>query len=343
MKKDFFHKFVSEGKHNSKYSYGQIVANLTALAAQSKSLEESSEISPDTLQRRLRLGSGLETEWFQDFNSRALELVKLITRRNRRVRWEVLIDETDDPFYGDVRAEKAFIEQNDFPDFLTTYRNHRGATGSFRYLVIALSSKIGTFPVFIMPMIAGADNLPAIERVIATIRKSYSRLTVLADRWFGSGRFIAMLQRLRVGFCVRLKAKGALKDLKRWNRNFIWHSFSWNECEEQKTVHFRVQVYRPHSGGTFLFAVGSRTGTGQWFRHLYKGRWSIENAFKQSDRLQLRTSSRNPMMRLFVFVLALFLFLLFNLKRILEKRWNQSIRSTIFSMFRITIRIDIGT
>jgi hypothetical protein len=194
-----------------------------------------------------------------------------------------------------------------------------------------------------MPMIAGVDNLPAIERVMAIIRKSCSRLTVLADRWFDYGRFIAMLQRLRVGFCVRLKAKGALKNLKRSNRKFIWHSFSWNECGERNTVHFRVHVYRPRSGGTFLFAVGARTGTGQWFRHLYKGRWSIENAFKQSDRLQLRTSSRNPMMRLFVFLLALFLFLLYNLKRILEKRWSKPIRETVLALFKIAIRYDIGT
>ena len=108
--------------------------------------------------------------------------------------------------------------------------------------------------------------------------------------------------------------------MKKSKRNYLWHTFSCGEDGEKKDVHFRVHVHRPHSGGTFLFAVSSRTGTSYWFRLLYKGRWGIENAFKQSDRLQLRTSSRNPMMRLFVFVLALFLYLIYSLKCLMEKR-----------------------
>jgi hypothetical protein len=339
IKKEFFHKCVSVGKSNTKHKYGKIVSTLVYLASQGKSLEESKEVSPDTLGRRTLVGNHVDAEWFETFNANALQLVRFITKANQRVNWKLLIDDSDDPFYGDVKKLLFELESNGLLNFLYEHKTEKGATGSFKYTMIALSSKAGTFPVFIMPKIRDVDQLPIVEEVLKVAKQQCRDLTVLADRWFGHGRFIDMLQRLNLPFCIRLKESGDLKDLKKSGRKFVWHSFTINKGGIEKEVNFRVYVHRPRSGGTFLLAASSKTGESYWARYLYKSRWGIENAFKQGDRIQLKTSSRNPMMRLFVFVFAQFLFLLYQLKRLLQKRWHRSIRETILGLFGVRIII----
>jgi hypothetical protein len=134
-----------------------------------------------------------------------------------------------------------------------------------------------------------------------------------------------------MGYCIRLKKKGRLKTIKKNYRQFFWHTFG--------NVKFRVMMHKGHGRETFFFAVGKKGGSSQWFRLLYRDRWSIENLFKNCDRIQLRTNSRNTIFRLFCFVLSLFLMLLYQLRKLITRQKRKPIRRTLYDIFNIQVLV----
>lgn len=329
--KDFFNISLSETKPNCKHTNEDIRSYLVAISLNNDSLESATGVSPDTLQRRLDLGKGYDLPWLLHCNQAMLDLVPLVINRNQRVRWSLIIDESLEPYFGNFESLKTDLSDNCLLDFLTNYRVQRGSTGSFHYVVLALHSKIGTFPIAVLPKVCNADYLPIYEAVIREVRRKAPNACLLADRGYGNQEIIGLCQRLKIDYCIRLKKNGKLKRIKKQGRNFFWHSFG--------EVKFKVIMHKSHGRETFFFAVGRRSGTSQWFRLLYKDRWSIENLFKNGDRIQLKTNSRNPLFRLFCFVLSMFLMLLYQLKKLLSPRARLSIRKTLYDVFRIQVLV----
>lgn len=331
IKNEFFNKCFLKEKKNCKYSNQDIIASIVVQATQGQYLESAHGMSPDTIQRRINLGKDQEMAWLCEFNSRTLELVPFIIHRNRCVRWNIIIDDSLDAFFGDFEKEKLFLQKNNLPDFLSGYKVDRGSTGSFEYVVVALHSSIGTFPLMVLPKIAYTSMLQIIEVAFKDVKRSIPGVIVLADRGFGNQEFIGLCQRIHIGYCVRLKTTGELKTAKKYGRTFFWHEFG--------DIKFRIVMHTPHGKDTFFFAVGQMGGTSQWYRLLYKKRWSIENLFKNSDMLQLRTSSRNSLMRLFCFTLSMLLIFLFQLMRITDGVIKQTIRKVVMQIFGVQLLI----
>jgi len=325
----FFNISLSKPKANSHYSNEDVKSYLVAISLNNDSLESATGISPDTLQRRLNLGSGYDIPWLAHYNEAMFNLLPLILRRNSRVRWSIIIDESLDPFFGKFDTLKDELVEHCKADFLTNYKVQRGSTGSFHYVTLALYSKLGTFPICIIPKICNADIMPAIEMYIREAKRIASGICLLADRGYGNQEIISLCQKIKIGYCIRLKKKGKLKTIKKKSRNFFWHNFG--------NVKFRVVMHKSHGREVFFFAVGKISGTSQWFRLLYKDRWSIENLFKNTDRLQIRTNSRNLLFRLFCFTLSMFLMLLYQLKRMLSKKGRYPIRKAIYDIFSIKV------
>lgn len=331
---NFFNISLSKPRANSHYSNDEIKSYLVAISLNKDSLESATGISPDTLHRRLNLGEGYDIPWLAHYNGTMFDLLPLIIRRNQRVRWSVIIDESLEPFFGKFINLKDELNEDCKADFVTNYRVQRGSTGSFHYVTLALYSKLGTFPICIVPKVCNADIMPTIEMYLSEIQRIAPRITLLADRGYGNQDIISLCQKLKLDYCIRLKKSGKLKTIKKNGRHFFWHHFGG--------VKFRVIMHKSHGRETFFFAVGRSSGASQWFRLLYKDRWSIENLFKNTDRLQIRTNSRNPLFRLFCFILSMFLMLLYQLKKMFSKKGRYSIRKTIYDIFSIKVLVILS-
>ncbi len=252
--KDFFNISLSKTKANSHYSNTDVRSYLVAISLNNDSLESSSGISPDTILRRLNLGQGYDIPWLAHCNQTILNLLPFIINRNKRVKWSIVIDESLEPFFGSFNPLKDELSQNCIPDFLTNYQVQRGSTGSFHYITMALYSKLGTFPICVLPKICNADLVPIYEYLLREIRRTIPKITLLADRGFGNQDIIGLCQRLKLDYCIRLKKKGKLKTIKKKGRNFFWHRFG--------NVRFRVVMHKSHGRETFFFAVGKK----KWYQ-----------------------------------------------------------------------------
>lgn len=329
--KNFFNISFSEAKPNCKYSNEELRSYLVAISLNNDSLESATGVSPDTLQRRVDLGDGYDMPWLLHSNGSMLNLIPYIINRNRRVRWSLILDESLEPYYGNFESLKTEISENCLPDFLTDYKVQRGSTGSFHYVVLALHSKIGTFPIAVLPKVCNADYLPLYDALFREVRRQTGNICLLADRGYGNQEIIGLCQKLKIDYCIRLKKGGKLKTIKKEGRSFFWHNFG--------DIKFRIIMHKSHGRETFFFAVGRKNGASQWFRLLYKNRWSIENLFKNGDRVQLKTNSKNPLFRLFYFALSMFLMLLYQFKKWLSPRARLPIRKAIYDIFKIKVLV----
>jgi hypothetical protein len=59
-----------------------------------------------------------------------------------RIRWSLIIDESLEPFFGNIDKLKVYLSENNLPDFISGYKVQRGSIGSFHYITIALHSKL---------------------------------------------------------------------------------------------------------------------------------------------------------------------------------------------------------
>ena len=83
-----------------------------------------------------------------------------------------------------------------------------------------------------------------------------------------------------------------------------------------------INVAKDEHNRTYLLANNLQGKTSLQILLIYRNRWDIENLFKDSDRVGLPTSSTNPRMRLFSFVLSMLLFALWQIERATEKLKN---------------------
>src|SRR3989338_8579610 len=91
------------------------------------------------------------------------------------------------------------------------------------------------------------------------------------------------------------------------------------EHDSNNKVLLTVYVARDDKNRQYFLASNILNKSGKRLLAAYLNRWDLENIFKDADRVELPTSSRNPRMRLYCTVLSFFLFTLWQLQSILDR------------------------
>lgn len=89
------------------------------------------------------------------------------------------------------------------------------------------------------------------------------------------------------------------------------------DSETKEKALLTVRVAKDKQDRRYIFAIDEdNKATPKQVLTDYLNRWDLENIFKDSERVQLPTSSRNPLMRLFCVVLSFFLFVFWQVSRL---------------------------
>lgn len=306
--KTFLKKSVSVGHHNNKYNWLQIGLMILSCIRSKESFEEGAkEPSAQTLRDRLCLMG----DWLQYFHSCMWALAKSMLKRFSRFRWFISLDETYVAFFGKRKKLNEELVKKGLGKLVHGYRAKTpGATGSFCFLVVSLCCCWIRVPIAIRMIKVGEPYEPWLKPLLQRLLKIAPKSIVLADRGFGNATwFHRMLDSLNARRIIRvpLRAKRLKKKVAQGRKKFqYWMTDS--KTNEKALLNMRVAY--DNSNNLYLFATTEDTLSEKELIHQYLARWDIENIFKDSDRVKLPTSSRNPQMRLFAVVLSFFLFAL---------------------------------
>jgi len=324
--KNFLKISFSVSKHNSKYTQSQLGMCLISCANARESIEEGvSSPSPQTMRDRLQLNGA----WLEKFHEISIMFATFFIKLNRRLKWFISIDETLEPFYGKVKKLSSEAKP-----YISSYRNDvKGATGSFKYMVVSICCKRYKIPLAITPMKTGKDINPWLEDKLRLALELSPKSAILADRGFNSVKFFQMLERLNCKYVVRMtvRDKSVKKKIKNGNKKIV-HWIKDNKTKESVLLNMFNIIDK--FGNKYVLTSNLDTPS-QFLLKYYRCRWDIENIFKMADRVQLKTSSVNIRMRLFSIVFSFLLHLLWQTK----DKSKMSLRTFVKSIIGIISKI----
>lgn len=312
MRNDFFKKSLSVGHHNVKYTWMQLMLMIISCVRSLESFEEGARSpSAQTLRDRLNL----EGAWLDSFHASMWNIAKFLLRKFCRYLWWIGIDETHVPFFGNRKKLNDMLKKKGIGKYVHGYRAKTpGATGSFCFLVISLCCCKVRIPIAIKIVKVGERYKPWLKPWLIKLHKLAPKAIVLADRGFGKAVwFYYMLDSIGVKYVVRIPLR------KKENKNKVAAGVSrfqyWmKEEDSENSVLLTVYVCKDPQNRKYLLVSNINGKNNRQLLDMYLNRWDLENIFKDADRVELPTSSRNPMMRLFSVALSFFLFALWQVQ-----------------------------
>lgn len=242
----------------------------------------------------------------------AAQLPKAVKNR----RWRLAIDLNLRPYYGQAhrRAEELYRSQaksgtTHFHAYATCYIVHKGR----RYTVALTRVEKGTALVEVVKRLLRRARLAGVRPNL-----------LLLDRGFYSVAIIRYLQAARYPFIMPVIIRGRKADHSKgpggtrvfalWKRSG-WSSYTLTSADKRKaTVSIGVHCRnwrgqrRRHGRQTLVYAFwGIKPQTTQWVFQVYRDRFGIETSYRQLGEACIKTTTRNPTLRLLFVGIALLL------------------------------------
>lgn len=227
--------------------------------------------------------------------------------RNRKV--ALAFDITEDPYYGKVEGFYIHPEQP-----------VRGSTGCFKFLTVSAVDKQNRLILGSLPVRRGADIPALVMGLIAEARRHIRPEIVLFDRGFDNYRLIHCLQQARIRYqllwCKRKWLTDILGRMRRGELREVVRKRSYAHRKSRHKLKVRfvlLKQYRRSREGkpyNWVFATNTRQCGQHCYVDKYRMRWGIETVFRVLDNVQIKTTTKNAILRYF---LHLFCCLIYNL------------------------------
>jgi hypothetical protein len=280
-----------------------------------RSLESFEEGAKSPSAQTLRDRLNIEGDWLESFHASMWIIAKFLLRKFCRYLWWISIDETYVPFFGNRKKLNNLLQKKEVGKFVHGYRAKTpGATGSFCFLVISLCCCKVRIPIAIKMINVGERYRPWLEPWLLKLHRLAPKAIILADRGFGKAVwFYDMLDSVGVKYVVRVPLRKK-ENKKKVAAGVSRFQYWMKEQDSNDSVLLTVYVCKDDQNRKYLLASNIENKSNKQLLDMYLNRWDLENIFKDADRVELPTSSRNPRMRLFCVVLSFFLFTLWQLQ-----------------------------
>jgi hypothetical protein len=280
--------------------------------------------NPQTMRDRMLL----DGSWDAEFEEIAYSLAKYAIARDKRLSWRISVDETHDAFFGNMSE----IEKEP-ARFASRYKNDvKGATGSFEFLVVSISSSRYKIPLGVLPVQVGISSELWLEQQLRRALLLMPKAPVLADRGFCNVWFLQMLERIGCFYVLRMsvKNKQVMKKIQDGQKKI---SYFMKEAKSNDA--FLVELIVVTEGEFEYYFMSNIDVKPKQVLYLYRHRWDIENIFKLSDRALLKTSSSNYRMRLFCLLFSFILYLAWQFNRTAKQSFRGFLKTLILEISRV--------
>jgi hypothetical protein len=228
------------------------------------------------------------------------------------------------------RRRALAIDLHEIPYHGSSPRNHvlhkkprSGTTKFFAYATACLVEKGHRYTLAFTWVKANETTVTILERLLADVARSGVKIRhLLLDRGFFSVAVMAFLKTRNVPFLMPVVFRGRKpargKKHTGW-RAFLrkpagWYRHTHRHQGQEVTVDVCVayKTYRHHRtkkrcNKKLVFAAWRVTGQPRAVCQMYRKRFGIEASYRQLGQARIRTSTRDPLLRLFFVALALLL------------------------------------
>jgi len=247
-------------------------------------------------------------------------LVDGLPKAVRRRKQMLAIDLTLIPYHGEPHQRLDEI-----------YRSQpKSGTSHFHAYATCYVVRSGhRFTIALTPVLRGESMEEVVRRLLRQARAQGVKCRLLLlDRGFYSVAVIRYLQAARCPFLMPVVKRGrkpkagqdatGTRAFAQWKKSgWATHTLKASKATKYgKTATVRICVkcgnfagkWKRHGRRAFVYAFwGFRPGSPQWVYETYRKRFGIETSYRQMNEARIRTCSRNPLLRLLFFGLAMIL------------------------------------
>ncbi len=301
---------------NIVYNLMDIVETVLFTASQEKSIEECATRlrnlsgdktpSPDTVMKRLgRLSKESIFEMFDAFVAHNIAKAKRMGLLKRPVL--AAIDTHDEPYYGKKR-----------PAEVRGTKKCRGTNYAYQYIVLDIVVQGQRFTLAILPVPSLMDANDLVKTMLKKVMPLIDIEAVLLDRGFYSVAVICDILDMGLVFEMPAPRNDKVKNYLALQRGFCYSIDPYTVEGKARSVTVTIVMAPsprkvrelPDKDPLFVFFTNGVVNEALIPEKIanYDSRWGIETGFRVRDDFLIQTTTRNPAIRYFFFVLAAMLY-----------------------------------
>jgi len=311
-KRKLFKHIQFHQHHNAYYDRTDILDLLTKAALDNVCLESASKTIKDALKRPkpsadsvLRYIAKFEEseilEMFQRTSGYLFKVAKSKKVFKREV--DIAIDYHDQHYYGD---------KNDV--HVVEGKTDRGTIHYFRYITLSIVEKGRRFTVKALPVNKLSLKERQVEELLRYAQRKFKLKIVYLDRGFFSNKMVKLLSHLGLRYVIRARLTSKIARLSNRKKNLpIVERYFLAEKSYTRLVvtELKKRESEPRSKGRVYYITNLPVNEKDAgiIDSLYKKRWGIETSYRvKKHGLRIKTTSQNPVIRLFLFMFSVALY-----------------------------------
>ena len=289
---------ISKCIYNSpfcEYSSIDIATTMVVSAIQNRSIDAISKSpNPDTIFWRI-------------YNGLTIGKLKYLVKTQRPPKGthlKILIDGHDKMFHGKDALGIVGTKLKD------------GSHHAFKYLV-AFSDSDPKGIVALEELFDGSVTNDA-QKLIEELARNYIIDFVIMDGEFYKAEFIKYLIDAKIDFVTRKTDTGNIRDLKiPYNKSYLYKIDA--KRPDGAIIPLRYWLYRYKGRDGDFYLASNMQRSAKKMRKLYKTRWHIETGFREINRIEIKTTTRDFLVRLFFYIVSC---MVYNLWQRIRFRYN---------------------
>ena len=266
------------------------------------------------------------------------EMIALAETRFRKRKYTLAIDTHNIAFYG--KLEGIWIHG---------YRLEKGSTGSFKFITISIVIGEAKFVLHALPVQCGKYTEDLILEMLTWVKKRMRVDLVLFDRGFYSAATIHTLQKINIKYIIfapqNKKNKKFLAETPEFSNRFVSHVLEYKHDKTSENVNVKIVILKDFVDFKslriydWIFATNLSNLQALSYVKIYKKRWGIETSYRILDTFKILTTSKNIVVRYFLFLTVILLYNIWKFYNLLVES-QITFQTFLYSLFLSQLNIN---
>ena len=200
--------------------------------------------------------------------------------------------------------------------YLHNWTGEDGVEAKFHYLVAGILFRNKIIPFYVAILHIGSFKAALLGKICDLCNRLHLKIRLIElDRGFYSGEVIYELELNEINYLIFAKKSSLFKCMLEGTKEsiIVKHEIKYKKNKSSYKAATDIAMVKNVEGYDWVFATNVFLRDARKYVELYRKRWNIETMFRVHDEARIKSKSVNPLVRLFYFMVSMFLLLIWNL------------------------------
>ena len=188
------------------------------------------------------------------------------------------------------------------------YKPKKGSTGCFKFLVLSIVKNNRRYVLGAVPVYIGYNKEQTVMEMLKFAEQFVKIKAVLFDKGFYSAKVVRELEDKKIGYVILVPKNKKTRKYLEQKGNTFEHIMETRDMHNKYELKLKIKIARNVYEYDWMLLTNLGYRNTIQLVDLYRKRWNIENIFKITDKIRLRTNSTDIVVKTLLFVIALVIY-----------------------------------